>query len=218
MKIKKNIILIMLLILTAMISGKLLATSTQKFINVKVDKKDKKYATSLLLENAGIDEVVKVLAQYTGSQISIIKPPEKNKKITVEFYFDKNGSARKLVWYGKHVTVKTYITDGDKEKVPMEVSIKSKVDPNSNINISISKKISVRYRNIKLEELLRRFSEIGKITFKLDPALKNKDIRVTLTMKNFKPEDALKALASLENLEIKKLNESLFLVKEKKKQ
>jgi hypothetical protein len=52
----------------------------------------------------------------------------------------------------------------------------------------------------------------------LDPALKNKDIRVTLTMKNFKPEDALKALASLENLEIKKLNESLFLVKEKKKQ
>ena len=213
MKIKKMITLILILIITIMLKGNLFAQSSQTFINVKVDKDEEKYAASLLLENADLNEIIKILNEYTGAQIKVIKPPEKNKKLFVEFHFADRKAARRLVWYGKKATVKTYVTeDDDIRDQKINIKRKERKGPGSKINIILGKRISVEYINIRLEELLERFSELGKMKFKLDDELKKKNIRVNLTMKNFTPEEAIKVLANLENLQIKKLDDNVFLV------
>ncbi len=99
------------------------------------------------------------------------------------------------------------------KKGPIEINIRRK--PQGNINIKIGEKISVEYIDIRLEELLERFSELGNMKFKLDDELKKKNIRINLKMKNFTPEEALKALANMENLSIKKLDDDVFLITRK---
>ena len=235
MNIIKKIMTTMIILTMTLLAGNLSAKTTHSFIEVEVDKSEKKYAASLVLENAGIEEIIKILSEYTGAEIKISKPPAKNKRLTVEFHFDDKRTPGKLVWYGTKATVKTYIIREDTERVPvqtiktyvtpggkekkkqLEVHINSKADSQSRIDIKIGEKINVNYKNIKLEDLLDRFSGFGKVKFRLDPNLKKKNIRVNLTMHNFKAEDALKALASLENLVLKKLDKNLYLVIEKKK-
>ena len=216
MKFKKIIILLLILIILIMLKGNLLAQSSQTFINVKVDKDEKKYAASLLLEGADLNEIIKILNEYTGAQIKVIKPPKKNKKLVVEFHFADRKAARRLVWFGKKATVKTYVTKDDNIK-DHEINIvrKERKGPGSKINITLGKRISVEYVNIRLEELLERFSELGKMKFKLANELKKKNIRVNLTMKNFTPEEAIKTLANMENLSIKKLDDNVFLITQK---
>ena len=213
MTIHKIIIFILVLLIAAMLNGNLLAESTQSFKYVRVSPDEKQYAASLLLENADLDEIIKILNEYTGAEIKVLKPPVKNMKTTLEFHFNERGPARKLVWHGKKATVKTYVTEDD-EVDPVEIKIRE--EDQGKINIKLGKKISVEYTNIRLETLLKRFSELGNLEFKLDDELKKENIRVNLTMKNFSPEEALKALANLENLEIKKLDDNVFLITRKK--
>lgn len=216
MKIKKIIILLLILIIMVMLKENLLAQSSQTFKNVKVDKDEKKYASSLLLEDTDINEIIKVLQEHTGAEIKIMKPPNKNSKLIVEFHFADRKAAHSLVWYGKKATVKTYVTKDDNIK-DHEINIvrKERKGPGSKINITLGKRISVEYINIRLEELLERFSELGKMKFKLANELKKKNIRVNITMKNFTPEEAIRALANMENLSIKKLGDDVFLITQK---
>lgn len=210
MKSKKTVVIILSMIIMMLLKGNLPAQSSQTFINVKVDKDEKKYAASLLLENTSLNEIIKILNEHTGAQIKVIKPAEKNKKLSVEFHFIDKKAARNLAWHTKKATVKTYFTEKEKIDKPVEINIKRK--NRGEINIKVGKQISVEYINIRLSELLERFSELGKIKFILDDKLKKQKIRINLKMKNFSPEEALKALANMENLKIKKLDDDLFLV------
>jgi len=146
----------------------------------------------------------------------VVKPPEKNKKLVVEFHFDDKKVARRLVWFGKKATIKTYvIEDENSGEHKIKITRKEKKGPGSKINITTKgKRISVEYINIRLGELLKRFSELGKMKFKASKELSEK-IRVNLTMKNFTPEEAIKALANMENLLIKKLDNGVYLVTRK---
>jgi hypothetical protein len=218
MKTKKIFALILVLLVPALFKGSLFAQSTQKFETVKVGEAEKKYATSLLLEEADINEIIKILNEYTGAQIKVVKSPSRNEKLCVEFHFNDTKAANRLVWYGTKATVKTYITK-DEEIKDHEINIIRKDSTKSNdgqIKIKIGNRISVEYLNIRLEELLDRFSELGEIKFKLDNELKGENIRVNLKMENFTLDEALKALADLENLAIIKLDEHSFLIKKKK--
>lgn len=207
----------LVLLVPALFKGSLFAQSTQRFETVKVGEGEKKYAASLLLEEADINEVIRILSEYTGAQIEVVKSPSRNEKLCVEFHFNDTEAANRLVWYGTKATVKTYITK-DEEMKDHEMIINTKDSTNSEgqIKIKIGNRISVEYLNISLEELLDRFSELGEMEFKLDNELKEQNIRVNLKMENFTLDEALKALAGLENLAITKLDEHSFLITKKK--
>jgi hypothetical protein len=217
MKRKKITVLPLALLLAALVAGSIFAQSSQRFETVRVNEGEKKYAASLLLEESDIDEIVKILSEYTGARIEVVAPPSRNKKLCVEFHFNDRGAANQLVWYGKKATVKTYVDHEEKLK-GQEINIIKKEGnhPDGQIHIKIGDKISVEYFNIRLEELLDRFSELGKAKFKMDDEVKKKNIRVSLKMENFTLDEALRALANLENLAIKKLDDDSFLVTQKK--
>ncbi len=218
MKTNKILALILALLIATLIKGSLFAQSTQKFETVKVGEGEKKYAASLLLEEANINEIIKILNEYTGAQIEVVKSPSRNEKLCVEFHFNETKAANRLVWYGTKATAKTYVTK-DEEIKDHEINIIRKDSTKSDsgqIKIKIGNRISVEYINIRLEELLDRFSELGEMKFKLDNELKGENIRVNLKMENFTIDEALKALAGLENLAIIKLDEHSFLIKKKK--
>ena len=212
MKIHRILIVIMAMLAAFLNNWHLQAESTQSFKNIKVAPEDKLYAASLLLENADLDEIIRILGKHTGAEIKVVKPPVRNTKTTLEFHFTEKGPARKLVWHGKKATVKTYVT-GDVEEKPVEINIKD--GDQGKVKIKLGRKISVEYTNIRLEELLKRFSDLGGVNIGLDEALKKEEIRVNLKMKNFSPEEALKTLARMENLEIKQLDETTYFVTKK---
>jgi len=217
MKTNNFFALILVLLVAALFEGSLFAQSTQKFETVKVSEGEKKYAASLLLEEADINEIIKILSEYTGAQIEVVKAPSRNERLCVEFHFNDTKAANRLVWYGTKATMKTYVTK-DEEMKDHEIIINTKDSTNSDgqIKIKIGNRISVEYLDISLEELLDRFSELGETKFKLDNELKGQNIRVNLKMENFTLDDALKALAGLENLAIIKLDEHSFLITKKK--
>ena len=217
MNTNKIFALVLVLLVAALFEGSLFAQSTQKFETVKVGEGQKKYAASLLLEEADINEIIKILSEYTGAQIEVVKSPSRNEKLCVEFHFNETKAAKKLVWYGTKATVKTYVTKNEEMK-EHEIIINTKDNTNSDgqIKIKIGNRISVEYLNISLEELLDRFSELGEMKFKLDNELKGENIRVNLKMENFTLDEALRALAGLENLAIIKLDEHSFLITKKK--
>ena len=217
MNTNKIFALVLALLVAALFEGSLFAQSTQKFETVKVGEGQKKYAASLLLEEADINEIIKILSEYTGAQIEVVKSPSRNEKLCVEFHFNETKAAKKLVWYGTKATVKTYVTKNEEMK-EHEIIINTKDNTNSDgqIKIKIGNRISVEYLNISLEELLDRFSELGEMKFKLDNELKGENIRVNLKMENFTVDEALRALAGLENLAIIKLDEHSFLITKKK--
>jgi hypothetical protein len=219
MKTKKTLALILVLLVPVLFKGVLFAQSTQKFETVKVSEGEKKYAASLLLEDADLNEIVTILSEYTGAQIKVEKPPSKNKKLRIEIHFDDAKEANRLVWYGTDATLKTYVTDNEEVK-NQEITINTKDNTNAEgqirIRIKLGDRIRVDYQNISLEELLDRFGELGETKFKLDDELKGENIRVNLKMENFTLDEALKALAGLENLAIIKLDEHSFLITKKK--
>jgi len=110
MKTNKIFALILVLLVAALFKESLFAQSTQKFETVKVSEGEKKYAASLLLEEADINEIIKILNEYTGAQIEVVKSPSRNEKLCVEFHFNDTKAAKRLVWYGTKATVKTYVT------------------------------------------------------------------------------------------------------------
>ena len=217
MKIKRAFVPIMTLLIAALFAGKLFSQSTQRFEIVKVGEGEKKYAASLLLEDAGLQEIIKILCELTGAQIEIVKPPAKNKKLIVEFHFDDRKEPRRLVFLGTNATVKTYVgKDAKMAEEGITILKKSGSSPAGQINIKAGDRISVEYVNIRLEELLDNFNQLGKMKFQLADELKKQNIRVNLKMENLAIEEALKALAGLENLVIKKLDENSFLIASKK--
>ena len=217
MKIKRAFVPIMTLLIAALFAGKLFSQSTQRFEIVKVGEGEKKYAASLLLEDAGLQEIIKILCELTGAQIEIVKPPAKNKKLIVEFHFDDRKEPRRLVFLGTNATVKTYVgKDAKMAEEGITILKKSGSSPAGQINIKAGDRISVEYVNIRLEELLDNFNQLGKMKFQLADELKKQSIRVNLKMENLTIEEALKALAGLENLVIKKLDENSFLISPKK--
>jgi len=217
MKIKRAFVPIMTLLIAALFAGKLFSQSTQRFEIVKVGEGEKKYAASLLLEDAGLQEIIKILCELTGAQIEIVKPPAKNKKLIVEFHFDDRKEPRRLVFLGTNATVKTYVgKDAKMAEEGITILKKSGSSPAGQINIKAGDRISVEYVNIRLEELLDNFNQLGKMKFQLADELKKQSIRVNLKMENLTIEEALKALAGLENLAIKKLNENSCMIMPKK--
>jgi len=217
MKIKRVFIPIMTLLIAALFTGKLFAQSTQRFEIVKVGEGEKKYAASLLLEDAGLQEIIKILCELTGAQIEVVKPPAKKEKLVVEFHFDNRKEPRRLVFFGTNATMKTYVSKGEKiEEQGISILKKSGSSPDGRINVKVGDRISIEYVNIRLEELLDNFNQLGKMKFQLDDELKKQNIRVNLKMENLTIEEALKALAGLENLVIKKLDENSFLISPKK--
>lgn len=145
------------LLFLLLLTGDLFGQSSQRWRTIKIKEDEIKYPTGLLIEKASLDEVIKILAEHTGAQIEITKPPTKNHNLNIEIFFNDKWSAEKYVWYGEHIsTVKTYTTDEvHSESNKVIVNDKSKAEAAYQIIIVKNDLPSVEYANIEIEELLR---------------------------------------------------------------
>lgn len=187
-------------------------STTQSFKNVRVAKGEKKYGSSLLLKGATVEELVKILEQYSGKKMP--KVHVSNKEFDVELFFEEKNAAKRLVWFARNGTAKTYYEHD--EKIP---SNKIKVmNRDIGMNLYIDDKdeeISVEFKKTKLPDLLLKLSELTGIKFQIEEGLKLDNILVDMVLKKVTIDEVVLALSKLEDLELTKINKRLYKVTRK---